>query len=183
MQNLIVSLHKRRSGRYAGALARSESLFELRVRNHYLARLADQDVTLLETFERTTADLNRARAERAERVRALAAQAAELEANQQELTAAQTALEGVIATLSETRAGQLAQQQALLQEQNSVEGELSASRGALAAELERLREGARQAALAEAGPERGGLTAATAAEAADSADTDFAAESGASSSA
>lgn len=150
LQDLIISLHKRRSGRYAGALARSESLFELRVRNHYLARLAEQDVTLLETFNRTTAELGRARSERARRVQALGTRADELVVNQRALATAQANLAGVIDTLSETRTGQLAQREALLQEQNSVEGELSASRGALAAELERLREAARQAALAEA---------------------------------
>ena len=173
LQELIVSLHRRRSGRYAGALARSESLFELRVRNHYLATLADQDVTLLETFERTTAELSRARAERARRVRALDARAAALEANQQELMVAQNALGEVVASLSETRAGQLAQQEALLREQGSVEGELNASRGALAAELERLREAARQAAVAEAA--RREAAAAVDAAAEGSADTDFAA--------
>ena len=150
LQDLIISLYKRRSGRYAGALAQSESLFELRVRNHYLARLAEQDVTLLETFNRTTAELGRARSERARRVRALGARANELVVNQRALATAQANLAGVIDILSETRTGQLAQREALLQEQNSVEGELSASRGALAAELERLSEAARQAALAEA---------------------------------
>jgi septal ring factor EnvC (AmiA/AmiB activator) len=150
LQELIVSLHKRRSGRYVGALAQSESLFELRVRNYYLSRLTQQDVTLLETFEHTTAALGRARAQRARQVRALSARAEELEANRQALATAQANLEGIITTLGETRAGQLAQQEALLEEQNSIEGELTASRGALAAELERLREAAaRQAALAE----------------------------------
>ncbi len=173
LQELIVSLHRRRSGRYAGALARSESLFELRVRNHYLATLADQDVTLLETFERTTTELGLARAERAQRVRALDARATALEANQQELTAAQNALEEVVASLGETRAGQLAQQEALLREQGSVEGELNASRGALAAELERLSEAARQAAAAETARREAAEAVDAAAE--DSADTDFAA--------
>lgn len=153
LQELIVSLHKRRSGRYMGALAQSESLFELRVRNYYLSRLSAQDVTLLETFERTTAALNRARAQRARQVRALSARAGELEANRQALATTQGELEGIIAALSETRAGQLAQQEALLQEQTTIETDLTASRGALAAELERLREAAaRQAALAETAP-------------------------------
>ncbi len=173
LQELIVSLHRRRSGRYAGALARSESLFELRVRNHYLASLADQDVTLLETFERTAAELGRARAERAQRVRALGARATTLAANQQDLAAAQTALEGVVASLGATRAGQVAQQEALLREQGSVEGELNASRGALAAELERLREAARQAAVAEAARQEA-AAAVDAASVENSADTDFA---------
>lgn len=151
LQDLLVALHKRRSGRYASALARSESLFELRVKNYYLSRLTDQDVALLETFERTTTELAEARSRRAEQVRALRAQAAKLEANQGALAAAQDELGAVIAALSDTHAGQLAQQQALLQEQGSIEGELTASRGALAAELERLREeAARQAALAAA---------------------------------
>lgn len=154
LQDLIVNLHKRRSSRYAGVLAESESLFELRVRNDYLARLAQQDVTLLETFNRTTLDLERARTARAQQVRALDARAGELRANRQALETTQNELEGVIATLSETRAGQLAQREALLQEQGSIEGELTDARSRLAAELERLREeAARQASRAEAEPE------------------------------
>ncbi len=154
LQDLIVNLHKRRSSRYAGVLAESESMFELRVRNNYLARLAQQDVTLLETFNRTTLDLERARTARAQQVRALDARAGELRANRQALETTQNELEGVIATLSETRVGQLAQREALLQEQGSIEGELTDARSALAAELERLREeAARQASRAEAEPE------------------------------
>ena len=154
LQDLLVNLHKRRSGRFAGALTQSESLFKLRVRNYYLGQLTNQDVALLETFNTTTEALRQARAQRARQVQALAQQSRALKVNAQALQTAQANLEGVIAELSGSRAGQLAQREALLEEQNRVEARLTGARGSLAAELERLREAAaRQAELAEAQPE------------------------------
>ena len=156
-QELIVNLHRRRSGRYVGALARTESLFRLRVRNDYLARLTAQDVALLDTLDATTAALNRAQRERERQVAALGQQERDLAASTAALTAAQGDLEAAIAALSETRTGQLAQQEALLLEQSSLESELTGARTTLAAELERRREeAARAAALAEADPEVAG---------------------------
>ena len=153
LQDLLVNLHKRRSGRYIGALAQTESLFKLRVRNYYLGQLTNQDVALLETFNTTTEALRQARAQRAQQVRALGQRSRELAANAQALGAAQADLETVIAELSQSRAGQLAQRESLLQEQNRVEDRLTGARGALAAELERRREAAaRQVALAETRP-------------------------------
>ena len=151
LQELIINLHKRRGERNFGALAQSDSLFELRVKNYYLSRLTQQDVTLLETFNRTSAALSRARNARAARVRSLRTQAQALAANQSALESAQAELEGVIAELSSSRAGQLAARETLLQEQNSIEANLTGARGELAAELERRREKAAQlAAQAEA---------------------------------
>ena len=156
-QELIVNLHRRGSGRYVGALARTESLFRLRVRNDYLARLTAQDVALLDTLDATTAALNRARAERERQVAALGRQERDLAASTAALGAAQGELEAAIAALSETRAGQLAQQETLLLEQSSLESELTDARTTLAAELERRREeAARAARLAEADPEVAG---------------------------
>ena len=155
LQDLLVNLHKRRSGRFFGALTQSESLFKLRVRNYYLGQLTNQDVALLETFNTTTEALRQARAQRTGQVQALGQQSRALKANAQALKTAQANLEGVIAELSGSRAGQLAQREALLTEQNRVEARLTGARGSLAAELERLREAAaRQAQLAEAQPER-----------------------------
>ena len=155
LQDLLSNLHKRRSGRYVGALAQTESLFKLRVRSYYLGRLTNQDVALLETFNTTTEALRQARARRAQQVRSLTRRSRELEANAQALETAQTDLESVIAELSQSRAGQLAQRENLLQEQNRIEDRLTGARGSLAAELERLREeAAREAARAEAEPER-----------------------------
>ena len=155
LQDLLVNLHKRRSGRFVGALTQSDSLFQLRVRNYYLGQLTNQDVALLETFNTTTTALRQARAQRAREVQALTRQSRALQTNAQALQTARANLEGVIAELSQSRSGQLAQREALLQEQNLVEARLTDARGSLAAELERLREAAtRQAALAETQPER-----------------------------
>lgn len=146
LQDLIVNLHKRRGGRNFGALAQTDSLFELRVKNYYLSRLTQQDVTLLETFNQTSTQLNRARSARAARVRNLRVQAQDLAANQSALETTQANLETVITELSLSRAGQLAQRETLLQEQNSIEANLTGTRGELAAELERQREEAVQLA-------------------------------------
>ena len=155
LQDLLVNLHKRRSGRFIGALTQSDSLFKLRVRNYYLGQLTNQDVALLETFNTTTGALRQARAERAQQVAALTRQSRALETNAQAFQTAQSNLEGVIGELSQSRSGQLAQREALLTEQNRVEARLTGARGSLAAELERLREAAaRQAAVAETQPER-----------------------------
>ena len=155
LRDLLTNLHKRRSGRYVGALVQTESLFKLRVRNYYLGRLTNQDVALLETFNTTTEALRQARARRTQQVQALTQRSRELTANAQALETAQANLESVITELSRSRAGQLAQRETLLQEQNRIEDRLTGARGSLAAELERLREeAARQAALAEAEPER-----------------------------
>ncbi len=155
LQDLLTNLHKRRSGRYLGALAQTESLFKLRVRNYYLGQLTNQDVALLETFNTTTEALRQARAQRAQQVRALTQRSRDLETNAQALETAQTNLEGVITELSQTRAGQLSQRENLLQEQTRIEDRLTGARGSLAAELERLRErAAQEAARAEAEPER-----------------------------
>ncbi len=151
LQELIMSLHKRRGGRTLGALSQTDTLFDLRVKNYYLSRLTDQDVALLETFNQTSAALNRARTARAARVRSLRGEARQLATNQGALETAQADLETLITELSSTRAGQLAQREALLQEQSSIEANLTGARGELAAELERRREEtARLVAQAEA---------------------------------
>lgn len=173
LQELIINLHKRRGERNFGALAQSDSLFELRVKNYYLSQITQQDVTLLETFNQTSAALNRARSARAARVRDLRTQAQELAANQSALASTQADLEAVIADLSSSRAGQLAQRETLLQEQNSIEATLTGARGELAAELERQREAAAQlAAQAEAARQAAAEEAAVDAPA----DPEFAAE-------
>lgn len=140
LQELLLSLHKRRAGRYARLLAESESLFELRVRSYYLSQITQQDVALIGTLEDTAFTLDAERQERAQQLQALALHERELADNQIALDAARTELAEVIAALESTRAGQLTQQQALLTEQGDIESELVSSRTALAAELEQLRQ-------------------------------------------
>lgn len=149
LQELLLSLHKRRAGRYARLLAESESLFELRVRSYYLSQITQQDVALIGTLEDTVAVLDTAREERAQRLQLLAQRGRELADNGAALDAAQSELAGVIAALESTRAGQLAQQQALLGEQSDIESNLVGARTELAAELERLRQVAARRAEAE----------------------------------
>lgn len=146
LARLLNSLHRQRAGRYARVLAQSESLFELRVRSYYLARLSARDARLIETVSATVRDLEVARRTRARQLRELAGRREALRQNQAALRAAQEELVGVIAELNATREGQLAQQRALLAEQGEIEAQLGGARANLAAELERLRAEARRAA-------------------------------------
>lgn len=151
MQELIVSLHKGRSGRVFGVLSKSASFFRLRVQSDYLKRLTEQDVVLLDTFNKTTAALKAARVKQARQLKQLASKEQQLTQSQTDLEAARKDLESAISALSRTRAGQMVQRESLLREQNTLEDDLGNAREALARELERLRsEAAAAAAEAEA---------------------------------
>ena len=150
LQGLLVNLHKQRGGRYARLLSRSESIFDLRVKSYYLSRLTDQDVALMQEMERTVTELQAAQLTLSEQIAALNAQEAQIAQNQTSLQAARESLAGVIAELEQTRQGQLAQQQALLNEQANIEQTLNNAQAALQEELARLRRAAAVARQREA---------------------------------
>lgn len=156
LQALLIALHKQRSNRYAQALADADSFFELRVRNHYLSELANQDVSILEDIRSTVRQLADTQTQLAEQVNARSATLAELQATETRLAASQRQLEQVIGDLEASQAGQLALRQDVIQQQNSLEATISSARSALASERERLsrqaaeaRRRAREAAAAE----------------------------------
>jgi peptidoglycan hydrolase CwlO-like protein len=99
LQALLIALHKQRSNRYAQALADADSFFELRVRNHYLSELANQDVSILEDIRSTVRQLADTQTQLAEQVNARSATLAELQATETRLAASQGQLEQVIGDL------------------------------------------------------------------------------------
>jgi len=156
LESLLVALHKQRNNRYAQALADADSFFELRVRNHYLSELANQDVNILEDIRTTVRQLADAQAQLAEQVQARSTTLSELQATEARLVAGQGQLEQVISDLETSQAGQLALRQDIIQQQNSLETTIAGARRALASERERLareaaeaRRRAREAAAAE----------------------------------
>jgi len=156
LESLLVALHKQRSNRYAQALADADNFFELRVRNHYLAELANQDVSILEDIRSTVRQLADAQSQLAEQVNARSATLSELQATERRLAASQGQLEQVIGDLEASQAGQLALRQDIIEQQNSLETTITSARRALASERERLareaaaaRRRAREAAAAE----------------------------------
>jgi septal ring factor EnvC (AmiA/AmiB activator) len=145
LQSLLIALHRQRSNRYAQMLADSDSFFELRVRNHYLSELANQDVSILEDIRTTVRQLADAQTQLAEQVNARSTTLTELQATEARLATSQAQLEQVISDLEASQAGQLALRQDIIQQQNSLEATITGARQALTSERERL---AREAAAA-----------------------------------
>lgn len=140
LQELLVSLHKGRSTPYVRLLTESKSLFDLRLNAHYLNRLTNQEVTLLQTFEQSERDLAAVNAELEQQVRESNRQVAALEQKAAELNTAQAALDAKIAELEADQAGRLAAREAALQEQQRYDSLLQQAQRNLAAERERQRQ-------------------------------------------
>lgn len=149
IQDLLLSHYKQRGRDFTSGLATSRTFHELRVRNHYLGILAEQDADVVNELD---AVLNERRAAKAQ----LEAQLLELQAAEADLAKAETdlaatgqRLEQVLSELNATRAGQLILQQNLLEEQTRLEGSLGDVNRQLEQEIARLRaeeEAARAAA-------------------------------------
>ena len=162
LQSLMVNLHKQRANRYAQALSQARSFFDLRVRNHYLSLLAEQDVELLTQLERTISALAEVQQTLTEQVAALDVRQSDLLANESQLSARRDALDQVVASLEASQEGQLAQRQSVLREQDQLEASIRDSRQTLQSEVARLRreaEEARRRAEAAAAAERERLAA------------------------
>jgi septal ring factor EnvC (AmiA/AmiB activator) len=122
---LLLNLNRQRSGRFARVLSQAESFHELQVKNYYLSLINTQDAEVVARLDLALADLEEAQGRLAEQLAAREAAEAELAANQERLEAAEAQLEGIIEELEATRAGQLAQQQALLEAQDEIERTLA----------------------------------------------------------
>lgn len=142
---LLVSLHRQAAGRFSWVLARAESFYELRVKNHYLSILTNRDVELLNEIDRTVLTLEAKQRQLTAQVNERNAKAAELAANAQRLEATQANLNRLIGQLEATREGQLAQRGAMLQEQVRLEQTIAGAQRALQQERQRI-----QRALEEA---------------------------------
>ncbi len=136
---LLVALYKQRGSPALTALSRSSSFSELRVRNHYVSLLSQQDADVIGELDSLLYALQMERESLAAQQAALRRAEADLAAAEAELSAAQSRLDAVVADLEATRAGQLALQADLIEEQRRIESSLATLGRSLEAEMERLR--------------------------------------------
>lgn len=139
VSELLVALYKQRGSPALFALSRSGSFHELRVRNHYVSLLSQQDADVIGELDSLLYALQMERQSLAEQEAALRQAEAELAAAEAELAAAEARLATVVAELEATREGQLALQADLIAEQRRIEASLANLGQSLAAEVERLR--------------------------------------------
>ncbi|HLR46106.1 MAG TPA: peptidoglycan DD-metalloendopeptidase family protein [Deinococcales bacterium] len=137
---LLVNLYTRGASRYAEALSQATSYHDFQVRSHYLSLLTEQDVTLVNELNDTRAELLEAQQQQRDQLEAQSAAEDELRRNEETLLTQEANLQGIIGELESTRAGQQAQEQALMEAQNEIESTLSSLAGQLQAEIRRLRE-------------------------------------------
>lgn len=145
VQDLLVSLYKQRGRRTAAGLAQSRSFHDLRVRNHYLGLLAEQDAAVIREMDGVLTELDAERERLAQQIAQLEQAEAELAQAEAELRSSQARLAEIIEELNATQAGQMIQQEALLEEQTRLERSLGDVTNALEAEIARLREEERRA--------------------------------------
>lgn len=145
VQDLLVSLYKQRGRRSAAGLVASETFHEMRVRNHYLGLLSQQDANVLNELDSVLASLGAEREQLALQLSQLNAAEAELAQAEAELQSTQARLAQVIDELNATQAGQMIQQQALMEEQSQIERTIGSVSSQLDREIARLREEERQA--------------------------------------
>ncbi len=138
VRGLLVNLHRSRSGRVAGVLARAESFHDLRVTQYYVGLLAQHDVAVVRDLDTLLQSIEVERSELEARIAELAARRDELAATVVQLEGTQVQLATLIAELESTQAGQRAQQRALLQGQEALEQELQRLDQALLQEIARL---------------------------------------------
>jgi murein DD-endopeptidase MepM/ murein hydrolase activator NlpD len=140
VQALLVNLHRTRSGRIGGVLGRADSFHDLRVKSRFVGLLAEQDVAVVTELDTLIAELGAARALLEGQITSLREQQTELERTALALERSRAELAGLITQLEATRAGQRAQERALLEAQNALEAQLRQLDAALAREVARLRE-------------------------------------------
>ncbi len=145
VQDLLVSLYMQRGRRTAAGLAGTETFHEMRVRNHYLGLLSEQDADVLRELDSVLTSLGVEREQLAQQLAQLNTAEADLARAEEELQSTQARLAQVIDDLNATQAGQLIQQQALMEEQSRTEQEIGNVTQQLEREIARLREVERQA--------------------------------------
>ncbi|MBX3141051.1 MAG: peptidoglycan DD-metalloendopeptidase family protein [Trueperaceae bacterium] len=148
IQDLLLSHYKQKGRDLTSSLATSKTFHELRVRNHYLGLLAEQDADVVNELDAVLEERRAAKAQLDAQLLELQAAEADLARAETDLAAARQRLDEVLAELNATRAGQLIQQQNLLEEQTRLEGNLGDVNRQLEQEIARLR--AEEAAAREA---------------------------------
>lgn len=139
VQALLLSHYKQRGQRLTLAFSGGASFHELRVRNHYLGLLAEQDANVINELDAVLVERHAAKGRLESQIAELSATEAELARAEADLEATRKRLETVVAELNATQAGQLIQQQALLEEQGRIERSLGDLERQRAEEIARLR--------------------------------------------
>lgn len=148
VQDLLVSLYKQRGRRTAAGFAASGSFHEVRVRNHYLGLLSEQDADVIRELDGVLSELGAERERQAQQIAEMQQAEADLAQAEAELESSRAQLARIIEELDATQAGQMVQQQALLEEQNRIEQSIGGVASDLEREIERLREEERRARAA-----------------------------------
>ncbi len=148
---LLLNLYQQRVARYANSLAKSRTLHQFQVNNYYLSLLSKQDVDVINRLDSVLGQLKDAQSQLVEQMAALKAKEAEVAQNAADREAKRKQLEAVIADLQKSKEGQLAQQQALLQEQNQIAANVQNLNQQLDAEIARLKKQEQEARAAAAG--------------------------------
>ena len=125
VQTLLMDLYKGRSSRLAGALFRTETYHDLRVKNHYLSLLSDRDATLLNDLSAAVAASETAQRELAARLGELESQEEALREAERELSAKRAELEGLVSTLESDREGREALRLENLRAQESLDNSIT----------------------------------------------------------
>lgn len=144
-QNLLVSLYKQRGRRSVAGLAATTTFHELRVRNHYLGLLAEQDADVIVELDGVLTELSAERERLVLQLAEVQAAEEELAITEQALASSEERLSTVISELNATQAGQMAQQAALIEEQNQIESSIGTVSSQLEQEIARLHEEERKA--------------------------------------
>lgn len=150
VQDLLLSLYKQRGRRSAAGLSGAMTFHEMRVRNHYLGLLSEQDASVIHEMDEVLASLGEERERLATQIAQLGQAEADLAQAEAELQSTSARLAQVIDELNATRAGQLVQQQALHEEQTRIERSIGSVSSQLEREIARLREEERRAREAAA---------------------------------
>ena len=140
IQQLLINLYRQRSSRFARAVSQAQSFHDLQVRDYYLSRLADQDVSLVNDLDVLLGELAELQLDLSQQIEAQSLKEEELSAAEVRLEASRAELQAVINDLDATRQGQMAQRMALLEAQSALERTLDDLEGQLVAEIRRLEE-------------------------------------------
>jgi murein DD-endopeptidase MepM/ murein hydrolase activator NlpD len=138
VQALLVNLHRTRAGRIGGVLGRAESFHDLRVKQHFIGLLAEQDVAVVTELDAVITNLEGERALLEAQIETLREGQAELERNALALDGTRVRLATMIAQLESTQAGQRAQERSILEAQEALEAQLRRIDADLAREIARL---------------------------------------------
>ena len=138
VQDLMISLYKDRTNRYARILSNAETFHELRVKNYFLSILSSQDVEVINQLNQAALELNTLQEQQSQIIETLNAQKIERENGEAILASKRSDVNAIIAELDSTREGRLATQRALYQEAANLEDAIGNLQRDREAEIQRL---------------------------------------------